>query len=236
MSVQLSELTARFNMSEMKRPSVRRCLFGRPDSEKLYKNLERQDRIMYEEDARRFRENWSFDPVTGPLEGGKFQYEVIAMDSSCENVPNFYTKSYSSCSRKSRPVRVSRDHHGFSSIHNYKPYSAKRKLDLESQENDENEVVDKRVPNRGDIVNDSHLLPSCMPDSEEYTCGRLCPLPGGLTHLSPVSSLPELSPTSRNKDITTPTSIPKSMVQSSMKDFLSTKKQRMLNTKALPRT
>ncbi|BFZ24648.1 hypothetical protein BsWGS_27687 [Bradybaena similaris] len=238
MSVQLAELTTRFNMSELKRASAKRCLFGRPDPDKQTEYFHKQEQIfLFEEDARRFRDNWSFDPVTGPIEGGKFEYEIIHVKSS---VPSFYTRDYA-C-RKPRPVgRPGRDR----ALHE-PSRPTKRRLDLE---NDENQVSDKRLPSKADLLTDAEMphlsaaLPGCR-DSDlldspagllHYSCTASSPA-GFINFTSSASCLPVLSPTSRNRDITTPPSRPGALVQSTMKDFLSTKKQRLLNTKTLPRT
>lgn len=241
MSVQLAELTARFNMSELKRAGARRCLFGRPDPDKRTEYFHKQEQIfLFEEDARRFRDEWSFDPVTGPIEGGKFEYEIIQVQSG---VPSFYTRDY--VSRKPRPVarpgrglteacRPGRDlteacRPGRALTEPCRP--AKRRLDMDSQENDENQVLDTRVPSKADLLTDAEMphlsaapLPGCR-DSDlldspaellHYCCPASSPA-GFINHSCTASSLPVLSPSSRNRDITTPPSRPGALVQSTMK-------------------
>jgi hypothetical protein len=254
MSIQLSEFTAKiFNMTSGEKPlSVKRCLFGRPDPESLSQNFDKQERIMDEENARKFREKWSFDPLTGPMDGGKFQYELITVDSNCY-VPSFYTKGYTS--RKPKLVRSPpRSGLRIPPLRYVKPLTvdlnevnrintAKRKLDLtDREENDENEIVNTRVPSQGDVVVNTDLqqndenAPACTSETSISCSSLLCDFPHGLTLSSAPSSLPDVSPSSINKDSLTPPSRPRWFVQSSMKDYLPNKKPRMFSPKALPRT
>lgn len=214
MSVRFSELTYRV-MAEVKQQNVRRCLFGRPNTEQLFQDLHKQDQIFQEADVRQFRERWGFDPVTGPLPEGPFEFEMITVDSN-KDIPPFYVKDYTS--RKSRHARMCIER-SFALINGVgRPNLAKRKINLQGEENDENsEVLDRRVPNKGDIVDDPQLnhLPSVTNDCSGSTCGHLCGYSGGLT-LPSSSSLLELL-TSRNKDIMTPSARQKTFVQSSLK-------------------
>ncbi|XP_055081626.1 cyclin-dependent kinase inhibitor 1Ba [Periophthalmus magnuspinnatus] len=66
------------------RPSVRRCLFGSPDREELRETFQE----FMQEEARRFRDTYNFDPVEDrPLSPGRFQWEVD------EDAPEFYRRS-----------------------------------------------------------------------------------------------------------------------------------------------
>jgi len=90
---------------EGKRMSPKRCLFGRPNKQHrqtLEQALtEQENRInTINDDVRRFRERWGFDPESGkPVSGGLF--ECVPADISA--IPSVYLKGYAH--RKLSPVQ-----------------------------------------------------------------------------------------------------------------------------------
>lgn len=217
MSFQPSELSWSI-MSEMKRQSAKRCLFGRPDPEKLSEDLKRQEKNFSEAENERCRKKWGFDPETGPIEGGPYEYEIIAMDTLSDKIPAFYMKTY-----KSKPVRIMRT----SNCHIEEPkkfISAKRKLhlgeDVDGNRNFCDGVLNKRRLGMRTISCHSTFqsispLPA-VSQSGDSVCGSFHEPSGGLTRSSSAPSFTELSSTTRNKDMKTP-SRPRSLHQSSLK-------------------
>lgn len=208
----------------VKRESVRRCLFGRPDPLKLSEELKRQDKVFNEEAVKRFRSKWAFDPETGPLESGP--YEFIPVDPLSE-IPSFYTKGYP------KPVRLSRTS-CYGEVRN-RPISAKRKLDLDEQ--DENNGGNN-CDNAGSVHKcallrsvgskcqkmSSSSLRDISPEAADSTstCGsgstisRLRLSSQGLSRSSSEPTLLQLSPMTRLTDIVTPPSKPRVTHQSSI--------------------
>uniref|UniRef100_A0A3B4BLW2 Cyclin-dependent kinase inhibitor 1B n=1 Tax=Periophthalmus magnuspinnatus TaxID=409849 RepID=A0A3B4BLW2_9GOBI len=99
------------------RPSVRRCLFGSPDREELRETFQE----FMQEEARRFRDTYNFDPVEDrPLSPGRFQWEVD------EDAPEFYRRpphgrlrdnnsgnnNHSSAAPRSKSSRSNGEHEG----------------------------------------------------------------------------------------------------------------------------
>ncbi|XP_076444632.1 uncharacterized protein LOC143282763 [Babylonia areolata] len=76
----------------LNRPSVKRCLFGRPTNSDEF--LEIQKRREKEEEMR-FKREWGFDGVENEIQWSK------AVDA---DIPEFYTRGYSQTCKR-RPVR-----------------------------------------------------------------------------------------------------------------------------------
>ncbi|XP_035828516.1 myosin heavy chain kinase C-like [Aplysia californica] len=182
-----------------KRPPVRRCLFGRPNRENLDRNLSVQENLLTQEndDTKRFRERWGFDPALGkPMEGGDFECTPVDIQS----VPSFYSKGYPR--RKTKPCsRSMRESSRSPNMMNNSLSRLRSFLDVSLNNNNSNNnnninsdvnplsivrpSVKRRLPLDCDSVNDENqqnVLPSSVSvsgdrSSSSYNSNSRVPMP-----------------------------------------------------------
>lgn len=166
MSTRIEQLTI---MCEDKKSRAVRCLFP-IDKDKLNYHLEMQDQEVTRTETQRFKASWGFDPESDcTVPGGKF--ECLPFGPG-EYVPAFYTKTYSPKHITHATTRT--DHRRL------KPFSAKRKLNLDEQENrsvDNQEECLEVVKNK---ECENRLGSPVEPDTFEQT-----PIPQLMPALSP---------------------------------------------------
>ncbi|KAK3589381.1 hypothetical protein CHS0354_010035 [Potamilus streckersoni] len=81
------------NSPEMEKSKVCRCLFGRPDHDKLRKDLDSEMAQMREESRRYVSDKYNFNTEDDePLEG-RYEWQLI---KQTDDVPSFYRKGYTS--------------------------------------------------------------------------------------------------------------------------------------------
>ncbi|XP_059144537.1 uncharacterized protein LOC131931727 [Physella acuta] len=203
MSTRIEQLT----MSEDKKSRAVRCLFP-IDKEKLNFHLEMQDKEITRTETERFKASWGFDPESDcTVPGGKFECLPF---SPGEYVPAFYTKSYSQRHITHSTTR--------SDNRRLKPFSAKRKLNLDEQENIvDNKVVCLEVVKSKEC--ESRLGSPVEPDSFGRT---------SIPRLLPASS-PSSDVRVQQTIYVTPTQ--SQQCQKKMTDYLPNKKKQALNNK-----
>ncbi|KAL3882642.1 hypothetical protein ACJMK2_028964, partial [Sinanodonta woodiana] len=97
-------LNSGMHSPEMEKSKVCRCLFGRPDHDKLRMDLNSEMAQMREENRRYISAKYNFDTEKDePLEG-RYEWQLI---KQTDDVPSFYRKGYTSKHRTITRRRLS---------------------------------------------------------------------------------------------------------------------------------